>query len=318
VVRPPASDSLRSVALVATLLSRCRFPAERTELSCAVSGGADSLALLILAIAAGFDVTAVHVDHGLREGSHHEAKLVESAALRFGARFVARTVSGVGDVDGPNLEARAREARYALLPPDVATGHTADDVAETVLLNLIRGSGLDGLAPLLGSGRLCRPLVHLRRTETLALCASLGLEPIDDPMNHDPRYRRVRVRDEVLPLLNDVAERDVVPLLVRLGETVIDDIAALDGIAAALDVTSAVALAQTPLAVARRAVRQWLVRSEVGDGHPPSLAVIDRVLAVARGDMARADLVDGWRVARYRQRLRVERISPGTPTRGSG
>ena len=125
--------------------SRCDFPVAGTAVTCAVSGGADSLALLVLAVEAGCAVTAVHVDHGLRAGSAAEADIVAAAAARFGAVFRAERV----DVPaGPNLEARARAARYAVLPPDVCTGHTADDQAETVLLNLLRGAGAPGVAAL--------------------------------------------------------------------------------------------------------------------------------------------------------------------------
>src|SRR3954468_66893 len=179
------------------LLGRCRLPAAGTAVTCAVSGGADSLALLVLACAAGLDVAAVHVDHGLRPGSADEAPVVASAAARFGARFRAERVD-VGD--GPNLEARARAARYAVLPPDVLTGHTADDQAETVLVNLLRGAGIDGLAGMRQDGR--RPLLGLRRRETRALCEQLGLPPVEDPSNDDARFVRNRVRHELLPLMN--------------------------------------------------------------------------------------------------------------------
>ena len=108
-----------------------------------MSGGADSTALLALAVRAGLHVTAVHVDHGLRQGSSAEAAVVQANALRLNAAFRAERV----DVqDGPNLEARAREVRYAVLPEDVLTGHTADDQAETVLVNLLRGASTSGLA----------------------------------------------------------------------------------------------------------------------------------------------------------------------------
>jgi tRNA(Ile)-lysidine synthase len=150
------------------LLARCHFPPAGTIVTCAVSGGPDSLALLVLAIEAGCEVLAVHVDHGLRLGSADEADVVRAAAGRFGARFDARTAR----VDpGPNVEARARAARYAALPTDVLTGHTADDQAETIVLNLVRGAGLDGLR---GMPVPRRPIIRLRRHETQTLCDELG------------------------------------------------------------------------------------------------------------------------------------------------
>ena len=128
---------------VDSLLERCNFPQENTVVDCAVSGGPDSLTLLILAVHQGLDVTAWHVDHGLREGSSAEGEKVAEAADRLGAKSNLVTVS---ITDGPNLEARARDARREALPKDVLTGHTADDQAETVLLNLLRGAGLPGTA----------------------------------------------------------------------------------------------------------------------------------------------------------------------------
>jgi tRNA(Ile)-lysidine synthase len=280
---------------------RCRFPAAGTPVTCAVSGGADSLALLVLAAEAGCTVTAVHVDHGLRAGSATEADIVAAAAARFGAGFRReRVVVGAG----PNVEARARAARYAVLPDDVLTGHTADDQAETVLLNLLRGAGLDGTA---GMRVAQRPLLGLRRTETRALCASLGLDPIDDPMNADPTLRRTRVRHELLPLLADVAGRDIVPLLARHAEVTRVDTDLLHELAAALDPTDARTLAAAPLALARRAVREWLRPLGGVERHPPDLATVDRVLDVARGGALATEVGGGYRVTRSGQRLRLER-----------
>ena len=148
-------------------------------------------------------MTAIHVDHGLRAGSADDAEVVRATAERFGARFEARTVEVAL---GPNVEARARAARYAALPPDVLTGHTADDQAETILLNLVRGAGLDGLR---GMPRARRPLIQLRRSETHALCDEVGLTPVTDPMNASHALRRNRVRHELLPLLDAIACRDV-------------------------------------------------------------------------------------------------------------
>lgn len=277
------------------LLARCTFPPQGTAVTCAVSGGADSLALLVLSVAAGLHVTAVHVDHGLREGSAGEAAIVAAAAQRFGAAFRAvRVEVGVG----PNLEARARAARYAALPADVLTGHTADDQAETVLLNLLRGASLDGLS---GFRPARRPLRALRRHETVALCAHLDLEPVADPSNLDPRHRRNRVRHELLPLLDDIAGRDVAMVLARQAELLRADAQLLEELAGALDPTDATALAAAPPALAARAVRRWLRRGD--EAHPPDAATVARVLAVARGDAVACDVGAGREVRRSRGRL---------------
>ena len=267
-----------------------------------MSGGADSLALLVLACAAGCEVTAVHVDHGLRPGSAGEADVVQAAAARFGAHFRSLRVEVA---PGPNLEARARDARYAVLPPDVATGHTADDLAETVLVNMLRGAGLDGLAPLLGeeAGRPRRPLLHLRRTETAALCDELGLVPVADPSNDDPRHLRNRVRHELLPLLDKLAERDVAAVLARQAAVLRDDADLLDELAEGVDPTDARALAAAPLPLARRAVRR-LLRGE----HPPDAASVERVLMVARNEAVACEVAGGRRVRRSGGRLYVEHL----------
>jgi tRNA(Ile)-lysidine synthase len=269
--------------------------------TCAVSGGADSLALLVLATRAGCEVTAVHVDHGLRPGSAAEASVVRAAASRFGAGFRAVRAAVA---PGPNLEARARAARYAALPVGALTGHTADDQAETVLLNLIRGAALDGLA---GMDPARRPLRRLRRTETRALCAALGLAPVADPSNADLSIRRNRVRHELLPLLDAIGERDVVAVVARQAELARDDVVLLDALAAGIDPCDARGLVAAPVPLARRAVRGWLRASGPGGAecHPPDAAAVERVLRVARGDVVACEVAGGWRVARTAGRLRL-------------
>ena len=200
------------------LIARTTFPQRGASLDCAVSGGPDSLALLVLAVAAGCQVTAYHVDHGLRPGSSDEATVVADAVLAVGAKFVSLRVECP---PGPNLEARARKARAAVLPAGIATGHTADDQAETILLNLLRGAGLDGLAGMRPGPQ--HPILAIRRFETEALVDSLHLEVVRDPMNDDPRFRRNRVRHELLPLASEIAGRDVVALLCRQATLLADD-----------------------------------------------------------------------------------------------
>jgi tRNA(Ile)-lysidine synthase len=273
------------------LLARTSFPPPGRAVACAVSGGADSLSLLVLAVEVGCRVTAFHVDHGLRPGSAAEADVVAAAAARFGAGFEARRVELE---PGPNLEARARAARYGALPDDVLTGHTADDQAETVLLALLRGAGLDGLA---GMRADRRPLLALRRQETVDLCRELGLQPVEDPSNDDPRHRRNRVRHELLPVLADIAERDPVPILTRQAGLLRDEAELLDELAATIDATDAKALVRAPEALARRAIRRWLREP------PPDAAAVERVLAVARGECEATQVAGGVTVRRSQGRL---------------
>jgi len=275
------------------LLDRCTFPAPGSTAVAAVSGGADSLALLALAVDAGLRVTAVHVDHGLRPGSADEADAVRAAAVELGAAFRAERV----EVErGPNLEARARAARQAALPPGAMTGHTADDQAETVLLNLVRGAGTDGLAAMRQGPT--KPILALRRSETRALCAARGFTPLEDPSNADPAHRRNRMRHEVLPLLDDVAARDVAAVLARGASLLAEDAALLDCLAERIDPTDAAALAEAPPALARRALRRLL-----GGDHPPDAAAVGRVLAVARGERLATEVAGGLRVRRTAGRL---------------
>jgi tRNA(Ile)-lysidine synthase len=241
-------------------------------------------------------VTAHHVDHGLRPGSSIDAAAARRIADTLGVELIVHPVS----IDhGPNLEARARDARRAVLPESVMTGHTADDQAETVLLRVLRGAGSTGLAAMEPGHR--HPILGLRRSETHALCADLGLATAVDPTNADPRFRRNRVRSELLPFLDDIAGRDVVPLLIRTANLARDESQLLDELASGIDASDARALSTAPRPLARRAVRRWLYV----DGYPPDAATVERVLEVASGLRIACEIGGGSRVERSRQRLRV-------------
>ncbi|HEU4841466.1 MAG TPA: tRNA lysidine(34) synthetase TilS [Ilumatobacteraceae bacterium] len=286
---------------VVDLLPRCTFPPAGSPVVCALSGGPDSAALLVLAAAAGCDVTAVHVDHGLRAGSAAEAAAAAGLAAELG---VPCRVERITLADGPNLEARARAARRHALPPDALTGHTADDRAATLLVNLLRGAGGAGLAAM--GPAPTRPILALRRSETLGLCRTRGLQPVHDPTNADPRFVRNRVRDELLPLMADIAGRDVVPLLVRTAALLADDVALADAQSSGLDATDARALAAMAPPLARRVVRRWLTGVVGGgSGYPPDAATVERVLQVAAGEHRACEITGGQRVERHRQRLRI-------------
>jgi tRNA(Ile)-lysidine synthase len=278
----------------------------------ACSGGPDSIALLALAVAAELEPIAVHVDHGLRPESVEEPGFVAAIAARLGAQFRAERIAVE---PGANLEARARDARYralersrtAVAATTILVGHTADDQAETVLLNVLRGSASAGLGGMPGvRERVARPLLGMRRTDTRDVCAALGVTPIADPMNDDPTFRRVQIRHEVIPALERAAGRDLVPVLARQADVLraesefLDDLARAAWPASAGD-ASAAALMRLPAVLARRAVRCWL------GPPPPALDEVDRVLAVARGDARGTELRGGRTVRRSRGRLHLGR-----------
>ena len=297
----------------------------------ACSGGPDSLALLALAAEAGLEPVAVHVDHGARVGSAAEADVVAGFAERLGTRFAAEAVAVP---PGPNFEARAREARYEALErararlgaTAVLVGHSRDDQAETVLLNVLRGAGVSGLAGMPARrGTIVRPLLDVPRAELHGVCAELGLAPLDDPMNADPAHRRVWLRREVIPALEAGAARDLRAVLARqavvarVDSDLLDELAAellaraagsVDGAARDAAIQSptanvgleAAVLAGAPEALVRRAVRLWL------GPPPPSVAEVEAVLAVARGDRRRTELAGGVEVSRAGGRLHSRRI----------
>jgi tRNA(Ile)-lysidine synthase len=216
--RAPAE--LRLVAdLAAKALAAAGAPATGDGVAIAVSGGADSLALLhalrTLAGPRGWRLAVLTVDHGLHPGSAADAAFVADHAKALGlpTRLLTLTPGDLASHRRAGPEAAARAARYAALWPAaeevgcpwLATGHTLDDQAETVLLQLLRGTGPDGLAGMtVRTGRLLRPLLGVRRAETHAACTAMGLTWREDPTNAGDGPLRNRVRARLLPLLEDL------------------------------------------------------------------------------------------------------------------
>ncbi len=283
------------------LLALCRFPPAGTAVDLAVSGGPDSVGLWLLARAARLEVRVHHVDHGLRPASADDAALVEELGRRLGAPV---RVHRITVAPGPNLEARARSARRGLLPAGALTGHTMDDLAETVLVNLLRGAGLDGLSPLVGDPT--KPLIGLRRAVLHAFVEGAGVPVAHDESNDDLRFVRNRVRHQVVPLLAAVAERDIVPLLARQAALIAEERDWLDEVAAdprALSEVDCRELASWP----RARLRRWL-RSHLrldAERHPPSAAEVERAIAVVEGRARAAQLTGGRRLGRSRRHLHL-------------
>jgi tRNA(Ile)-lysidine synthase len=286
VASPSATLTLRGA--VRHLLNQ----ANPAKVAVAVSGGADSLALAAAA-ASLTEVTGLIIDHGLQENS---ALVAERAAEQLGRLKIDTRILPVR-VEGPGgLEAAARRARYGALRAAMPTGltllgHTLDDQAETVLLGLGRGSGPRSIAGMRAlDPPWGRPLLKIRRGVTEEACRELGLEPWRDPHNADPRFARVRLRHEVIPLMEEVLQGGVANALGRTADQLREDLDALDALAArtrqatadngTLQVTG---LTAEPAAVRRRVLRSWLKDAgvpELTDGH---LRSVDALVGEWRG-----------------------------------
>jgi tRNA(Ile)-lysidine synthase len=255
-----------------------------------LSGGADSVCLLDVALALGADVAALHVNYGLREAAGDDERHCRELCERLGVELVVERVTLP---TAGNLHAHAREARYRLAERhatgDYAAAHTLSDQAETVLYRL---ASSPGRRPLLGMeprrGRLVRPLLGATAAETRAHCRARGLAWREDASNADPRFARARVRHGLLPALREIApaaERTVAETAAQLRDeaAVVDD-----AVAAALadlgggPAVEAEALTALGPALARLVLRE-LAERELGGPHPLSRADVDAVLSAAGG-----------------------------------
>ena len=258
-----------------------------------LSGGADSLALTAAA-AAVMPTTALIIDHGLQGNSAQVAATARKQALQLGC--VAAQVISVDVGVGGGPEAAARSARYAALDEardglPVLLAHTLDDQAETVLLGLGRGSGARSIAGMRDwDDPWGRPLLGVRREATVAACLEAGVQPWQDPHNTDARFTRVRLRTEVLPLLEDVLAGGVAQALARTADALREDNAALDLLAErelatrrAGEALSIGGLAELPDALRRRVIRAWLFTTGAVGLTDVQIRAVDALVSAWRG-----------------------------------
>ena len=290
----------------------------------AVSGGPDSTAMLAALAAlsprAGVALHAAHLNHQLRgDESGRDQACAETVAAHLGVPCTV--ASAIALAGGPNLEARARAQRYAFLAQvaaakgctKVATGHTLDDQAETVLMRLLRGTGADGLMGIhaVREGHIIRPLIECTRQQVLAFLRNAGLPFCDDSSNQDRRFLRNRVRHEVLPLLQAI-NPDVRRHLATTAEIMTAEVRALDDLVeqmlAPLRLPDGAliigALAGVPPALRARLLRAWL-RTQRKDLRGLGAAHVTAVLAIAQGARpnARVRLPGGQLAVREYDRL---------------
>lgn len=269
-----------------TLRQRHLLPKGCTVLM-AMSGGQDSLALAALLRDLqpkwNWQLAIAHCDHRWRSDSAENAAHVAHLADRWELPFY-----GAVAPEPPATEADARHWRYAVLTQlaeshgysHVVTGHTASDRAETLLYNLVRGSGMEGLQALgwereLGHGvRLVRPLLEFRRSDTARMCRALDLPIWADSTNQDMRYARNRIRHEVLPMLTTYLNPQVEMHLAQTAEILAAETEYLNQQAIALYQTAVdlqtdsprlnrIVLRDAPLALQRRVLRHWLRQFDI-------------------------------------------------------
>ena len=287
----------------------------------AVSGGADSLALACALIKEAPELAitliAVTVDHQLQSGSNEQAKKVQAQLKAIGYQEVI--IEKVSVVEKSGLEADARTARYTALDSiahaygatQIFLGHTRDDQAETVLLGLARGSGtrsLSGMATV--NGKYARPFLQLTRAQTVAACQEADLQTWSDPHNLNEKFSRVRVRNKVMPVMEEEIGPGIAAALARSAAILRDDADALDEMAQAvisrvdLSDLDCAALAELP-----RAIRSRILRAAIYAAGAPSgslsadhLAAVEALVTSWHGQ-GEVSLPGGVKVARISGRL---------------
>jgi tRNA(Ile)-lysidine synthase len=329
--QPPAVGRVLERVVQVSRQEGLFHPGDRVMVAC--SGGPDSTCLLhalhrvrrLLRL----HLVAFHFDHRLRPASDRDAAYVQRQARSLNVPFVFRRATG-GPAAGQSVEAWARSARYAAL------GHTLDDQAETVLLGLTRGGGLEALAAMAPSGSIppiglpaVRPLLETSRAEVVAFNRALHLRPRQDPSNRDRRFLRNRVRLDVLPMLERRLDRGLRATLARTAAHLREDAELLEALAteaagrvidleedqARLD---AAGLASLPRPIAARVVRLTLrsVAALTGQDTESGTAHIDGILDLATGRPGRRlDLPGDLVATRVRGYVRVSRPSPERSTR---
>ena len=287
----------------------------------AVSGGADSLALAYAILKESqtnaISAIGVTIDHQLQSGSQIQAEKVEAQLKRMGYEKVITRQVVVTSQSG--IEAGARDARYQALASCAAQekatqiflGHTRDDQAETVLLGLARGSGtrsLSGMA--IKNGIYLRPLLGITRAETVAACKEIGIDPWNDPHNGNTEFSRVRVRNEVLPVMEEKLGPGISAALARSASLLRDDADALDEIAQKeMTTLDPAQLDCEHLAGLARAIRSRILRAAIYAAGAPSgsitadhLAAVEALVTSWRGQGA-ISLPGGVKVERISGRL---------------
>ena len=280
------------------------------EVICAISGGADSVALLfalyLLQQKLEFRLSAAHFNHRLRgEESDRDEAFVRALCDRYDIPLHVGSASVTAGKKG--LEAAAREARYGFfstLPGKIATAHTADDNAETVLMHLIRGTGLKGLGGITpGTDKLIRPMLTVTRQDVLDFLEEYCLRYVTDSSNHTDDFLRNRIRHHVMPMLvteNPRFAENITEMALSLRQ----DEAFLQRAAADASTLDVHVLRGMDTAIRRRVLEQFLKDNAVKEPEHRHLALVE-ALVFSEKPSARAALPGGVTIERCYDTLRV-------------
>jgi tRNA(Ile)-lysidine synthase len=324
-----------------------RLPQSNEAVVVAVSGGADSTALLLAlkkledAGKLSLKIYVAHFEHGLRVSGRKDAKWVSGLAMQLGYKCVIgrKKVGEIARANADNLEQAARKARYDFLQRTaqrvgshfVLTAHTMDDQAETVLLRLMRGSagvglgGMESLRPIAKTSKiqLVRPLLWARRSDTENYCRTRATDFLTDEMNHDEKFARVKVRKQLLPLMQSFNNK-IVEALSRTASLLREDGAVLlndadELLRRAIEAAETMVaetkapsvdvciLATAPPALRRRALRKWIseARGNALRLEMVHLLAVEKLLEGTAGGRT-VELPSGGRIRRKRGRLEID------------
>lgn len=237
-----------------------------------ISGGADSLAMTAACLAEGVKVHAVSINHNLQEGSYGVSVNAIRQAMSMGA---TGEIVNVHVPSGGSMEANARNVRYDAIRTvangrKILIGHTMDDNAETFILGAMRAN-LTGLNSY--NDDIVRPLLNVRRKDTLKACEELGLDYWSDPQNEDTKYRRVAVRKQILPMISDVNNGDAIPSIAITAHNAQEDNDLLNSMAMTMATDDCNSLYHMHPAIRRRII----VNMIHDKGISPSVDMINRI-----------------------------------------
>ncbi len=310
-------ETRRLTELIGSVSPRLRLP--HGDLVVALSGGADSASLAYLCVSEGRHPRALHVNHGLAN-----SELMEKAATNIADTLgLPLEVANVEVPDGPSPEGQARRARYGAFADSTSreetllTAHTRDDDVETILLNLIRGTGPRGLAgiPYFRPPNIVRPMLAIDRSESREIAGLAGLGFVDDPMNDDPGLTRNLLRHQIIPSLHQINPR-LSDSLIRMAAAVASDNEYLDSLTAANEISLREegasypigSLLASPRPVADRILMRML--AHVLDTASISSDRVGLLWSVVGGEIESHELGEGTVARRRGPLLVIEGVNP--------